>query len=104
MRHRTLLHAGLALLLAFTQVDVVVHVVSHLADASTHSPQPDKQLPHSQACEKCLAFASISGALPSMSLIVSDWASTVVAAAYRPFSFHTRPHQAYASRAPPQLA
>lgn len=101
MHRRALLHAGFALLLVFTQVASVVHVVSHLADADAGSSQTDKQLPHSKVCEQCLAFASIGGALPSLPLVVGDWAVAVVEATYQPFTFHSEPCQAYASRAPP---
>jgi len=101
MRRRALLHAGFALLLAFAQVDAAVHVVSHLADAGTGSSQPDKQLPHSQVCEKCLAFASIGGAMPATPLVAGDWAVAVLDATYKPVTSPTEPHQAYSSRAPP---
>jgi len=101
MHRRALLHAGFALLLVFTQVDAVVHVVSHLADAGTRSSPPHKQLPHSQVCEKCLAFAAIGGAMPATPLSVGDWTVAVPEADYHPVSHLSRPCPAYASRAPP---
>jgi len=101
MHRRTLLHAAFALLLVFTQVDSVVHVVSHLADAGMHSSQPDKQLPHSQVCEKCLAFAAIGGAMPSTPLLVGDWTVAAIETRDQPVSYHSEPDRAYASRAPP---
>lgn len=103
MHRRTLLHAGFALLLLFTQVASVVHVVSHLADADTGSSQTDKQLPHSKVCEQCLAFAAIGGAMPSTPLVVGDWAVAVLEVRDQPVTFHSEPCRAYASRAPPAL-
>jgi hypothetical protein len=101
MHRRTLLHAGFALLLAFTQIDFVVHVVSHLAEADTGSSQPDKQLPHSKVCEKCLSFAAIGGAMPSTPLVLGEWAVAALETSDRSATFHSEPCRAYASRAPP---
>lgn len=101
MQRRALLHAGFALLLLFAQAEGTVHNVSHQSDTFTRSSQPDKQLPHSQVCQKCLAFAAIGGAMPSMPLVIGEWAVAVLDAAYPPVSFHSQPYQAYASRAPP---
>jgi hypothetical protein len=101
MDRRTLLHAGFALLLAFTQMDSVVHVVSHLADAGTGSSHTDKKLPHSKVCEKCLAFAAIGGAMPSTPLAVGDWAVVTLETRDQSITGHSEPYQAYASRAPP---
>jgi hypothetical protein len=103
MLRRTPLHAGLAFLLLFAQADAVLHVVSHLADAGRHSSPTDKQLPHAQACEKCLAVAPIDGALP-----VSATITALIALAPReitptPVTFHSRAAPSYASRAPPVL-
>jgi hypothetical protein len=103
MSRRTLVHAGLAFLLLFAQVDAVLHVVSHLTDASTRSSQSDKQLPHTQACEKCLAIAPIDGALPATALITGVTALAPADSAPSPITFHSRPAPAYASRAPPVL-
>ena len=101
MHRRALLHAGFALLLAFTQIDSAVHVVSHLADADTASSQTNKQLPHSKVCGKCLAFAAIGGALPSMPLVVGDWTVAALETRDQPVTFRSEPYRAYASRAPP---
>lgn len=101
MNRRTLLHTGFALLLAFIQMDSVVHVVSHLADAGAGSSQTDKKLPHSKVCEKCLAFAAIGGAMPSTPLAVGDLAVVALATRDQSVTFHSEPCQAYASRAPP---
>jgi hypothetical protein len=101
MRRRAFLHAGFALLLAFAQADAAAHVVSHLVDAGTGSSQPDKHLPHSQVCQKCLAFASIGGAMPPAPLVTGEWVVTVLDATYKSVTPPAEPHQAYASRAPP---
>ena len=101
MSRRAFLHTGFALLLLFAQAEGVVHSVSHRSDTFTSSSQPDKQLPHGQVCQKCLAFAAIGGALPSTPLVVGEWTLAVLEAAYPPVSFHTEPYQAYSSRAPP---
>jgi hypothetical protein len=103
MNRRRLVHAGLAFLLLFAQAGAILHVVSHLTDSSSRTSQTDKQLPHAQACEKCLALAPFDGAMPAT-------ATTVVFAAFSPadsipllVSLHSRPAPPYASRAPPVL-
>jgi hypothetical protein len=103
MSRRTLVHAGLAFLLLFAQADAVLHIVSHLTDAGTRSSQSDKQLPHTQACEKCLAVAPLDGALPAAALLTGVTALAPADNPSSPVTFHSRPVQAYASRAPPVL-
>jgi hypothetical protein len=103
MRRRALVHAGLAFLLLFAQVDAVQHVVSHLTDAGTRPSRSDKQLPHAQACEKCLAVALIDGALPATALITGITVLAPAEFTQSAVTFHSRPAQAYSSRAPPEL-
>lgn len=103
MSRRRFIHAVLAFFLLFAQADAVLHVVSHLTDAGTRSSQTDKQLPHSQACEKCLAVAPLDGALPATALITGVTALAPADSAPSPVTFYSRPAPAYASRAPPVL-
>jgi hypothetical protein len=103
MPRRALLHAGLALLLLFSQAEGVVHSISHWSNSFATSSRTDKQLPHSQVCEKCLAFATIGGAMPSMPLVFGAFAVATPDSVYRAVHFHFEPHQAYASRAPPAI-
>jgi len=103
MPRRALVHAGLAFLLLFAQADAVLHVVSHLTDASTRSSPSDQQLPHAQACEKCLAVAPLDGALAATASLANLTVLAPADIASSPITFHSRPAPAYASRAPPEL-
>jgi len=103
MSRRRLVHTALAFLLLFAQADAALHVVSHLADAGNVSSPIDKQLPHSQVCGKCLAAASIDGALPASATVIALAALASVNSRPTLVTFLSRPVPAYASRAPPVL-
>jgi hypothetical protein len=103
MSRRRLIHTALAFLLLFAQADAAVHVVSHLAEAGNVSSPTDKQLPHSQVCGKCLAAASIDGALPASATVIALAALASVDSRPTLVTFLSRPVPAYASRAPPVL-
>lgn len=59
----TLLKFLLPLLLLLAQQGVLAHEISHLGEALGQASQHEghKQLPGSLSCEKCLAFAHLSG-------------------------------------------
>jgi len=103
MQRRALVHAGLAFLLLFAQTDAVLHVVSHLTDTGTRSSLSDKQLPHAQACEKCLAVAPLDGALASTASLTGSTALAPADITSSPINFLSRAAPAYASRAPPEV-
>lgn len=54
----------LALALLLAQQGAVWHALSHLRAAPSPSQQ-DKQLPHSETCAQCMAFAHIGAAATS---------------------------------------
>lgn len=100
MRRPTLLHIALALLLWFAQTAAAVHGLSH---ASGTAHRSDPQLPHSPACELCLAGATLSGAMPAAPLSVDATGTEPVAVHHTPVSFRSGPATAYSSRAPPRF-
>lgn len=55
----------LAFLLLFAQQAAAVHGLSHYAD----SQQPDKHYPGDKVCEKCAAFAELSGAVACADIV-----------------------------------
>lgn len=62
MLRRLILTLSLVLLFGFGQQGAAVHAVSHLAD--WQGQQQDKS-GHSQACDKCVVYAQLGGAMPS---------------------------------------
>jgi hypothetical protein len=92
---------GFALLLA--QQGAVWHSLSHLREAPAPSQQ-DKQLPHSETCAQCLAFAHIGGAVTSsFPPFVLPAAAPAQSIAVR-LVFRATHRPQYRSRAPPVLA
>lgn len=55
----------LPLLLLFAQQEALVHELSHYGQALEQAESPGKQSPESKACEKCVVFANIAGAVHS---------------------------------------
>lgn len=97
---RNAMLALIALLLVFAQQYAVLHPLFH--DASEPPAKQQQGLPGAKACEKCVAFAKFSAALPAPASISEPvWvyqptvASPVVAA-------RGCTALAYLSRAPPR--
>ena len=103
MRRSTLLPIGLALLLLFAQSVATLHVFAHLTETSTSSSQPDKQLPHSTACDQCLATAALGAGVPATALVFQDMVADLCTTPYPPASFRSGTVPAYTSRAPPRF-
>lgn len=59
MLKRVFIHLSLILLFAFTQMGVVTHAVSHIADG--HEQQQD-QSSHEDQCGQCLSLSHLAGA------------------------------------------
>ncbi|MBI5751998.1 MAG: hypothetical protein HZA59_07625 [Hydrogenophilales bacterium] len=102
MLNRPLYSLILAFALLFAQQGALWHGVSHTA--SPANSQQDQQLPHSEQCEKCVAFAHTGAAAPvtplhfalpqlASALVYFDAPAALLAL-----------HQPYQSRAPPVLA
>ncbi|MDD5404784.1 MAG: hypothetical protein PHZ14_09660 [Sulfuricella sp.] len=103
-RSRPLLFLLLAFALLFAQQGAVVHALSHLAGPQPSHSQQDKHLPHSPACEKCVAYAGIGSAVAATGLSLP---TPALAGAHFQREPGGRLAQAvchYHSRAPPSLA
>ncbi|MFI4922153.1 MAG: hypothetical protein ACHP6J_00365 [Burkholderiales bacterium] len=86
--------------LLFAQQAALAHSVAHFLSDEAPSQQ-DKQLPNSKVCDKCLAYAGISGALHSDSptILLHDTSSGFFAGVAHCFLSTT--FLAFSSRAPP---
>ena len=88
------------LALLFAQQGALAHSVSHFL--SDEAPlQQDKPLPNSKVCDKCIAYAGISGALHSDSQIILLHDTDAGLFASVTHSFHSLFFLAFSSRAPP---
>lgn len=103
MNSRLLLSLWLAFALLFAQQGAVLHALSHLADGVPAQSQQEKHLPHSPACDKCVAYAGIGGATPSSPPVFTIPETTVTLAAALFLLFFSAPLRTYLSRAPPRL-
>ncbi len=88
----------LAFVLLFAQQAGWVHAASHLA--SDRAPL-EKPLPHSPACEQCVAHAPLGAGLVSQPLTPGVVAAVPVPAAPVASVFFPRPYTPCQSRAPP---
>ena len=89
-----------ALTLLFVQQVALAHGVSHFLSDEAPSQQ-DKQLPNSKVCDKCLAYAGISGALHSDSPIILLHDTNTGLFASFAHCFLSTSFLAFSSRAPP---
>ncbi len=89
-----------ALALLLVQQGALAHSVSHFLSNEAPSQQ-DKQLPNSKVCDKCLAYAGISGVLHSDSLIILLHDTNVGFFASFAHCFLSTSFLAFSSRAPP---
>ena len=98
MKLRLYSYGALAALLLITQQGALLHAFAH---APSNIPPHERQLPHSKVCDKCLAYAGISGALHSdYPNIPSDGASGGIFVSIA-WSVHSLSFFAFSSRAPP---
>ena len=84
------------------QQAAAMHELSHLrADGKAN---PEKQVPHSKSCDKCAAYAEVSGGAPAPSALVfhtQDFATESFS--FSPQYTSSTSVWAYAARAPPHL-
>ncbi|OGA00514.1 MAG: hypothetical protein A2Z44_03560 [Betaproteobacteria bacterium RBG_19FT_COMBO_58_11] len=102
MLKRPLYSLILAFTLLFAQQGALWHGVSHTA--SPTNSQQDQQLPHSEQCAKCVAFAHTGAGAPATPL---HFALPQLASAIAQFDAPAALpalHHPYQSRAPPILA
>src|SRR5512143_2785999 len=71
-RLQPILIALLAFALLFAQQGAALHALSHLAEPPAGQSQQDKHVPHSPACEKCVVYAGIGGAVASGALDIAS--------------------------------
>ncbi len=102
MNSRLLFPLWLAFVLLFAQQGAVLHALSHLADSVPSQSQQEKHLPHSPACDKCVAYAGIGGATPSSPPVFTTPETTIILAAVLLLLFFSAPQRTYLSRAPPR--
>ena len=97
---RNLIAILLLLLLLMVQQSVVAHTVTHWSDAT--QDRQEKQLPHEEMCEQCIAFAQFGSSLTSeFSLHVADLASVPQATCQLTQEIIAQSFCVYHSRAPP---
>jgi hypothetical protein len=90
----------LAVLLLVAQQGAFAHALSHIADLRAGETQ--KHAPHPPACEKCVEYAGVGGALASSSCFVIAAPPDGVAAAPQSFASAAGVFlPVYRSRAPP---
>ena len=89
-----------ALALLFAQQGALAHSIAHFLSDEAPSQQ-DKQLPNSKVCDKCLAYAGISGALHSDSPIIPLHDTNAGLFASIAHCFFSTSFLAFSSRAPP---
>jgi hypothetical protein len=97
MTSRWLLHLAFAFVLLFAQQGAVTHALTHLAE---HAGQ-EKHLPHSPACEQCVAYAGIGAAPAPAALVFAALLAAGLLSAALPLWFFSVPRRFYRSRAPP---
>lgn len=102
-RSRLFLFLLLALALLFAQQGAAVHALSHLSEPLPSQSRQDKQLPHSPACDKCVAYAGVGSAVAASQLAFSTFAPPPPGFSARPAARFQRPYQPYQTRAPPTI-
>lgn len=102
MNRRLLFSLLLAFALLFAQQGAVLHALAHLAEGTPAQSQQEKHLPHSPACDKCVAYAGIGSAASSAPLAFDGQGASGVLAAAVLFLILSSPLHPYRSRAPPR--
>lgn len=92
----------LAFALLFVQQAALWHSVSHVTSAENSSQ--DQKLPHSDQCEKCVAFAHVGAAATATPLHFALPQSASICVQFIAPAIQLALHFAYQSRAPPILA
>lgn len=93
----------LAFALLFSQQGAAFHALSHQGESLPGHSRQDKQLPHSPACDECLAYAGVGNAVAASSLFIpSATVHRQQVAANQPSALF-QPVRLYRARAPPVL-
>jgi hypothetical protein len=89
--------------LLFTQQGAAIHALSHLSESLPSHSRQDKQLPHSPACDECVAYAGVGNAVAASSLFIpSETARRQHVATNHPSPLF-QAVRLYHARAPPVL-
>ncbi len=102
MRLRLTFALLLAFALLFVQQGAALHALSHLAENRPAQSEQEKHLPHSPACDKCVAYAGLGGAAAAAPLFFAPQQTIVILAAALFALFFSAPYRSYLSRAPPR--
>ncbi len=102
MLHRFIVHLSLVVLFAFTQMGIVTHEISHLADLTQQSQQHKNTANHQ--CEQCISHAGIENSLGSQTFVFALQQAISIAELSFKAHFFSTTSQHYAARAPPQTA
>jgi len=94
----------LALALLFAQQGAALHALSHLAEPQPTQSQQDKHLPHSQACDKCVAYAGVGSAVTASDLLPAPFTGIAEHLQATPAAYQPQPVLNFQSRAPPFFA
>lgn len=103
MNFRVLRFAVLAFLLLFAQQGAAVHALAHFSDFAPTPSSQDKQLPHSSACDKCISYSHMGGALHASGLVFHAADLIFVQSGALSLGIPTVSVFPYAARAPPHL-
>ena len=99
MLRRMLLIFTLAFLFGLGQQGAAMHAIAHYADVQEQ--QQDKQTHSSAACEQCVVYANLVGAIPSSTFILPPHTGAHVAVTTHTFAAESFYLLAYSARAPP---
>ena len=103
MNFRLLRFAFLAIMLLFAQQGAAVHALSHFSDSAPTPSSQDKQLPHSQACDKCISYSQMGGAVHASGLVFHTGGLLFVQTPALSIGLPVVSVFFYAARAPPHL-
>jgi hypothetical protein len=103
MLRRLFLILTLAFLFGLGQQGAAMHAISHYADAQEQQHQ-DKQTHSTAACEQCVAYANLVGAVPSSAFLLPPCTGTHVTVAAQAVTADAFYLLAYSARAPPVFA
>ena len=115
MLRRLLLTFSLIVSFGFAQIGAVTHEISHYADSNAQSQQQnynknysqstDKSSPasHNHACEKCVGYAELGGAISSSYIALSLANTQNLLTSSQLQSFSATNPRTYSARAPPSL-
>jgi hypothetical protein len=101
MLRRLFLILTLAFLFGLGQQGAAMHAISHYADAQE---QQDNKSHGTSACEQCVVYANLAGAVPSPAFLLPPCNGTHVTVAAQAVAADAFYLLAYSARAPPVLS